>query len=100
MGNKRVIKSEILKNVRKTTGMKPKDVNIVYEAIISEIEKALIEGNDVMLYKFGSFVLKKHKGQPVQFGASRLEDYYVLKFDASDAVMDQINKNLKKNGTV
>lgn len=97
MGNRKVIKSEILKNVRVSTGVRSKDVKAVYEAIIEEIEKALVNGNDVMLYGFGSFILKKHKGQPVQFGAPvKLDDYYVLKFDASDIMMDQINENLKE----
>ncbi len=96
MGNKKVIKSEILKNVRDKTGVKSKDVKAVYESILDERYNALANGDDVMLYGFGSFVLKKHKGQPVQFGAPvKLDDYYVLKFDASDVMMDKINENLK-----
>ena len=77
------------------------DVRTVYDALVSKIKEIVVSGQDLSLTGFGSFTLKKHKGHPVQFEANEdsVDDYVVLKFTASDVLMNSIRTAFKECGT-
>lgn len=65
-----------------------------YQLIIDGIQKTVCSGKELSLSGFGSFYLRKHKGHPVQFdsGTTKVNDYVVLKFSASDVLAQKIRQ--------
>lgn len=99
---RKVNKNEFLSAVSKRSGFNMTVIRAVYAALIEEIKNVVCHGYDLSLTGFGSFLLKKHKGHPVQFEAKTdtVKDYIVLKFAASDVLMTDIRKNYKQDDTV
>lgn len=52
-------KSDIINEVSKNTGVEKKTVLIVVEAFMESVKDSLIDGKNVYLRGFGSFVVKK-----------------------------------------
>ena len=52
-------KAEIVNEVAKATGIEKATVQIVVEAFMESVKGSLIQGNDVFLRGFGSFIVKK-----------------------------------------
>ena len=96
MKNK-INKNEFIKMVAEENGLKVKDVKFVYEAIVDKIRDVICDDQDLSLTGFGTFSLQKHKGHPIQFrsDSDKVDDYAVLKFAVSDALMTKIRKNYK-----
>ena len=69
-----------------------------YTEIVDGIAYYTGNGYELSLTGFGVFVMKHHKGHPVQFGKSKskVSDYDVLKFSASD-VLNRRLRNMVKN---
>lgn len=103
----KINKYALLRSAAKKTNVKIGVVNKVYDAIIDEIEQSVCEGKSVVLTKFGTFVLKEHKGHPVQRRVVRrtkgknkeniiseepayIADYIVLKFEVSNSLIKRI----------
>lgn len=80
--------------------LSPEDVRKIYDVVVDLMKDVVCSGKDLSLTGFGSFTLKNHKGHPVQFEASgeSVEDYVVLKFTASDVLMNDI-RNAHKKGS-
>lgn len=99
---RKVNKNEFLSAVAKNSGFNVTVVKAVYVAFIEEIKHVVCNGYDLSLTGFGSFVLKKHKGHPVQFEAKTdtVKDYIVLKFAASDVLMTDIRKNYEETNPI
>jgi nucleoid DNA-binding protein len=90
----KVNKNEFLKSVAGKTGVPMATVKTVYTAIVDEIRAVVCKNDYLSLTGFGTFMLKKHKGHPVQFEAKtdKVQDYEVLKFAASDVLMSSIRQ--------
>ena len=99
---RKVNKNEFLSAVAKNSGFNVTVVKAVYTAFIEEVKNVVCNGYDLSLTGFGSFVLKKHKGHPVQFEAKTdtVKDYVVLKFAASDVLITDIRKNYEENNPI
>ena len=54
-------KTDIIDKVAKTTNIKTKDVDMVYNAIFDTIKKELYNGEEVVLTGFGSFKVNNRK---------------------------------------
>ncbi len=52
-------KADIVAEIAAATGVEKAEVMTVVEAFMSTVKKAMIEGNNVYLRGFGSFILKK-----------------------------------------
>lgn len=52
-------KADIVSEIAKSTGIERKDVQVVVEAFMESVKGSLIQGNDVFLRGFGSFIVKK-----------------------------------------
>jgi nucleoid DNA-binding protein len=64
----------------------------VYEALLEGIVESASNDETIVFTGFGRFYRQQHKGHKVRFGASRVDDYSVLKFSASRP----LNKSLDK----
>ena len=50
---------ELTNEVKNQTGYKKKDIKLIVDAITTCIGNSLIDGEDVHIYKFGTFKVKK-----------------------------------------
>lgn len=94
MQKKKINKSQLLSGAAKKHGIDLAILQRDYSIIVDEIVEKAKQGYEVSLTGFGVYVLKKHKGHPVQFGSksTHVKDYEVLKFSASDA----LNRKLRE----
>lgn len=56
---KSITKAKIVKNIAKKTGIEKLTVLATIEALMSSIKESLINGQNVYLRGFGSFIIKK-----------------------------------------
>lgn len=87
-------KAAFLSQVAETSGVSISTVTRVYTAMINEIQNIVCSGTSLSLTGFGTFYLQKHKGHPVQFEgkSTRVPDYWVFKFSASDVLNTRIRQ--------
>ncbi len=52
-------KADIVSEIAKSTGIEKVQVQTVVEAFMESVKGSLIQGNDVFLRGFGSFIIKK-----------------------------------------
>ncbi|MBE6195727.1 MAG: integration host factor subunit beta [Rikenellaceae bacterium] len=52
-------KADIVSEIAKSTGIEKVQVQAVVEAFMESVKGSLIQGNDVFLRGFGSFIVKK-----------------------------------------
>lgn len=52
-------KADIVSEIAKSTGVEKVQVQVVVEAFMESVKGSLIQGNDVFLRGFGSFIIKK-----------------------------------------
>ncbi len=52
-------KADIVSEIAKSTGIEKVQVQAVVEAFMESVKGSLIQGNDVFLRGFGSFIIKK-----------------------------------------
>lgn len=52
--------------IKKETGYSKKDIKIIIDALTTCIGNALIDGDDVRIYKFGIFKVKNIKGRKIR----------------------------------
>ncbi len=111
MAQEKVNKHTLVCSVAEKADVKLSVVDKVYDAIIDEIERFVCEGKSVVLAKFGTFVLKEHKGHPVQRRVAKnvkkkgiknennepayIPDYVVLKFEVSNGLIKRIRDKYK-----
>lgn len=93
------------------TGCSHKEAADIYDIFMGILEDEVLRGNRVMLYRFGTFMLKPHKGHPPNFRREeRLDDYLNLKFvpaptikkklkELDSTILDKVNQLAQENDT-
>lgn len=88
-------KKELIDSIANRTGVKKSGVELVLNATLAEIERALLAGQPVILHGFGTFELKKRDartgrnprtGEPVEIAAST-----TVAFKPAKALKDSLN---------
>ena len=88
-------KKELIDSIAERTGVKKSGVELVLNATLAEIERALLAGQPVTLHGFGTFELKKREartgrnprtGEPVEIAASTS-----VAFKPAKALKDSLN---------
>lgn len=88
-------KKELIDSIAERTGVKKSDAELVLNATLAEIERALLAGQPVTLHGFGTFELKKREartgrnprtGEPVEIAAST-----TVAFKPAKALKDSLN---------
>jgi nucleoid DNA-binding protein len=94
MTGQKTSKTAFLNQVARASGVDISTVTRVYTAMINEIQSIVCDGTSLSLTGFGTFYLQKHKGHPVQFEgkSTRVPDYWVFKFSASDVLNTRIRQ--------
>lgn len=88
-------KKELIDSIAGRTGVKKSGAELVLNATLAEIERALLAGQPVTLHGFGTFELKKRDartgrnprtGEPVEIAAST-----TVAFKPAKALKDSLN---------
>ena len=88
-------KKELIDSIAERTGVKKSDAELVLNATLAEIERALFAGQPVTLHGFGTFALKERDartgrnprtGEPVEIAAST-----TVAFKPAKALKDSLN---------
>jgi DNA-binding protein HU-beta len=88
-------KKELIDSITESTGVKKSGAELVLNATLAEIERALLAGQPVTLHGFGTFELKKRDartgrnprtGEPVEIAASTS-----VAFKPAKALKDSLN---------
>lgn len=89
---KRLNRNEFLRRVARRSDTPVSKVRAIYGAMYDEMLEAFVAGNEVCLAGFGTFVLRQHKGHPVNFKAKSgtVKNYMVLKFIPSSGMVSKI----------
>tara|TARA_X000000368_G_scaffold366536_1_gene313396 strand:- start:567 stop:851 length:285 start_codon:yes stop_codon:yes gene_type:complete len=91
-------KQEIINKVTKQTGIDREDVYLLFEAFIQTIQESMIEGNNIYIRGFGSFINKK-KAKKIARNISTntaiiIEPHYYPTFKASKIFGEKVKKAL------
>ena len=88
-------KKELIDSIAERTGVKKSGVELVLNATLAKIERALLAGQPVTLHDFGTFEIKKREartgrnprtGEPVEIAAST-----TVAFKPAKALKDSLN---------
>ena len=88
-------KKELIDSITESTGVKKSVAELVLNATLAEIERALLAGQPVTLHGFGTFEIKKRDartgrnprtGEPVEIAAST-----TVAFKPAKALKDSLN---------
>ncbi len=94
-----MIKEDVIKKIVQKTGISKLDVQLIIEAYFSVTKAAMIEGNNIYIRGFGSFVNKKKAKRVArniqQNKAMVVSEHYAPSFKPSKIFVNQV-KNSKK----
>ena len=85
-------RAELITRVSEKTGQKKKDTEIALDAILSTIEEALVEGENVKLIGFGTFETRDRKERT---GRNPQKPETIVAIPASKAPVFKAGKSLK-----
>ena len=93
-----MIKRDIINKVSKKTGIDREDAHLLFESFIQTIKESMIEGDNVYIRGFGSFVNKK-KARKIARNISTntaiiIEPHYYPTFKPSKKFGEKVKKNL------
>lgn len=96
-----MIKSEIISEIARRTGISRSDVKLTVEVLFQTIKTAMEGGEKVHFRGFGSFVNKK-KARKIARNISQntaliIEEHYVPSFNPSKVFSSKIRETVKDN---
>ena len=59
----KIIKADLVEEVYHNTNLPKNEINLITDALLSEIKNALYKGNTIELRNFGTFELRLRKGK-------------------------------------
>lgn len=59
-------KKEVAARLRQTTGLQEEDVDVVVETVLTSIKQSLTRGENVTLFRFGTFAVKKRRARTIR----------------------------------
>jgi DNA-binding protein HU-beta len=94
-----VIKSEIISEIARKTGINRSDVQLAIEVLFQSIQSTISERGQVHFRGFGSFLLKKRAKKVArnisQNTAIVIEEHYIPSFKPSKSFVDKIKAKVK-----
>jgi DNA-binding protein HU-beta len=95
----KVIKSEVISEIAKRTGISRSDVQLTVEALLQTIKSAMTKRETIHFRGFGSFLNKKRARKIArnisQNTAIIIEEHYVPSFNPSKDFLDKIKASVK-----
>jgi DNA-binding protein HU-beta len=97
-----VTKAEVISEIAEKTGVDKTDVSSIVEGFVSVIKNSMIEGNNVYVRGFGSFVNKK-RARKVARNISKntaiiIEEHYIPSFKPAKVFVNKIKTSKKVKG--
>jgi DNA-binding protein HU-beta len=97
-----VTKAEVISEIAEKTGVDKADVSSIVEGFVSVIKDSMIEGNNVYVRGFGSFVNKK-RARKVARNISKntaiiIEEHYIPSFKPAKVFVNKIKTSKKVKG--
>jgi DNA-binding protein HU-beta len=94
-----VTKAEVISEIADKTGVDKADVSSIVEGFVSVIKSSMIEGNNVYVRGFGSFVNKK-RARKVARNISKntaiiIEEHYIPSFKPAKVFVNKIKTSKK-----
>jgi DNA-binding protein HU-beta len=94
-----VTKAEVISEIAEKTGVDKTDVSSIVEGFVSVIKNSMIEGNNVYVRGFGSFVNKK-RARKVARNISKntaiiIEEHYIPSFKPAKVFVNKIKTSKK-----
>ncbi len=87
-------KAEIVNEISKTTGLEKAAVLLVVEKFMEEVKETMINGENIYLRGFGSFILKTRKAKTARNISKNttiiIPEHNIPMFKPSRMFMDQI----------
>ena len=94
-----MIKSEVISEIAKSTGISRSDVRLTVEVLFKTIKNAMAARENIYFRGFGSFVNKKRARKVArnisQNTALIIEEHYVPHFNPSKDFLDKIKASVK-----
>ncbi len=92
-------KADLVQKISEKTGLDKKDVQKVVELFMEEVKNSLINGENVYLRGFGSFI-NKYRARKVARNISKktsviVPAHYIPAFKPSKAFAEEVKKNVK-----
>jgi DNA-binding protein HU-beta len=96
---KKLTKAEVITEIADKTGVNKADVSSIIEGFVSVVKNSMIEGNNVYVRGFGSFVNKK-RARKVARNISKntaiiIEEHYIPSFKPAKVFVNKIKTSKK-----
>jgi len=92
-------KADIVSEISRKTGVEKVTVEKTVEAFMESVKESMIDGQDVYLRGFGSFVVKKRAQKKARdIGKNKeivLPEHYIPSFRPSKKFVSQVKTNVK-----
>ncbi len=94
-------KADIVNEIAKNTGIEKMTVLKTIEAFMDTVKASLVEGNNVYLRGFGSFIIKKRAEKTARDISKNLTiiipEHYVPSFKPAKTFVSEVKDTVKKN---
>lgn len=92
-------KADVINEIAEKTGIEKADVQITVEAFFKVMKDSMVDGNNVYVRGFGSFVNKK-RAKKVARNISKntaiiIDEHYIPSFKPSKSFVEQVKKSDK-----
>ncbi len=92
-------KADIVNEISRTTGIEKVAVQATVEAFMESIKNSVVEGKNVYLRGFGSFVVKKRAEKTVRNISNvtiKIPEHFIPSFKPSKSFVNEVKGNVKK----
>jgi len=92
-------KAEIIQNIANKTGVEKPTVTVIVESFMETIKQSMIDGNNIYLRGFGTFLLKKRaekKGRNIIKGTTiQIPAHVIPAFKPAEEFESHVRSNVK-----
>ena len=93
-------KADIVNEISRTTGIEKVAVQATVEAFMESIKNSVVEGKNVYLRGFGSFVVKKRAEKTARNISKtvtiKIPEHFITSFKPSKSFVNDVKGNVKK----
>lgn len=92
-------KADIVNEISRKTGLEKVAVQEIVEALMESVKESMIDGKNVYLRGFGSFIVKKRSKKKARDISKNKEiiipEHYIPSFRPSDQFTNRVKENVK-----
>lgn len=92
-------KAEIIEEITSRTGIEKSNVSSVVEAFFKVVKNSMVDGNNIYVRGFGSFIIKKRAAKPARIIAEKktimIAEHYIPSFKPSKEFVKKVKDSSK-----